>query len=125
MAKDKIIEHHNAAAEHHEHAAKHHREAAKHHDADSPEKAAHHAHSAHGHSSHAAHHAGEASKITPSITASTERPRGRRPLPILSCHLVLRWPPSAHAEALPTRWGISAFSAISASRFCLPTASGC
>jgi len=30
MSKDKIVEHHHAAAEHHEHAAKHHREAAKH-----------------------------------------------------------------------------------------------
>ena len=62
MSKDKIVEHHHAAAEHHEHAAKHHREAAKHHESDAHETAAHHAHSAHGHSAHATHHAGEASK---------------------------------------------------------------
>ena len=62
MSKDKIVEHHTAAAEHHEHAAKHHREAAKHHGADAHEKAAHHAHSAHGHATHAEHHADEASK---------------------------------------------------------------
>ena len=34
MSKDKIVEHHHAAAEHHEHAAKHHRKAAKHHESD-------------------------------------------------------------------------------------------